>query len=145
MSRLQLILFPTDFSDGSAAACSMLRTLATLSGARVHVLHVITELTDRRRRYLPIELVEQFIAEIRKLADDDMAQHVAQHLQGLDIATEIVIGDGYEDILRRATELGADLIVLGTHGKRGLERLLVGSTAEKVMRHSAIPVLTVRG
>lgn len=145
MSTLKVILFPTDFSEGSGTACAMLRTLAELSGARVHVLHVITELTDRRRRHLPVELVENFIAEIRKLADVDMAKHVERHLSGMDIVTEIVIGEGYEDILRRASELEPDLIVLGTHGKRGLERLFVGSTAENVMRRSAIPVLIVRG
>lgn len=144
MPTLKTLLLPVDFSDGSAAAAAMARTLAELAGARVHVLHVVTEVTDRSRRHLPVELVERFVREVQSLAETNMKDFVERQLAGLDVASEILVGDGWEDIVRRADELGADLIVIATHGKRGLERLFVGSTTEQVMRHARVPVLSVR-
>jgi nucleotide-binding universal stress UspA family protein len=58
--------------------------------------------------------------------------------------TEVVMGIPFEEILKRAKSLSADLIVVGTHGRTGLEHVLVGSTAERLVRRSTIPVLTVR-
>jgi nucleotide-binding universal stress UspA family protein len=55
-----------------------------------------------------------------------------------------MFGSGYNDIIEASKQLGADMIILGTHGKTGIEKILVGSTAERVVRHSPIPVLTVR-
>lgn len=144
MTVLKTLLLATDFSEGSVAACAMVRMLSNLSGARVHVLHVVTEVTDRNRRHLPLELVQNFVREVESLAERNMKTFVATHLSGLPVESEVLVGEGWQDIVRRAGEIGADLIVIATHGKRGLERLLVGSTTERVLRHSHVPVLTVR-
>jgi nucleotide-binding universal stress UspA family protein len=144
MTALKTLLLATDFSEGAVAAGAMARMLSELSGARLHVLHVVTEITDRSRRHLPVELVRNFVRQVEELAEENMKTFVATHLSGLPVDTEVLVGDGWQDIVRRATETGADLIVIATHGKSGLERLLVGSTTERVMRHSHVPVLTVR-
>jgi nucleotide-binding universal stress UspA family protein len=144
MTALKTLLLATDFSEGSVAACAMARMLCELSGARLHVLHVVTEVTDRSRRHLPVELVQDFVREVEALAQANMKTFVATHLAGLPVEAEVIVGDGWQDIVRRAGEIGADLILIATHGKSGLERLLVGSTTERVLRHSLVPVLTVR-
>lgn len=144
MTTLKTLLLATDFSEGSVAACAMARMLSELSGARLHVLHVVTEVTDRSRRHLPVELVQNFVREVESLAEQNMKTFVATHLSGLPVESEVLVGDGWQDIVRRAGEMGADLILIATHGKSGLERLLVGSTTERVLRHSQVPVLTVR-
>ncbi|HSM21733.1 MAG TPA: universal stress protein [Rubrivivax sp.] len=144
MTALKTLLLATDFSEGSVAACAMARMLSELSGARLHVLHVVTEVTDRSRRHLPVELVQNFVREVESLAEQNMKTFVATHLSGLPVESEVLVGDGWQDIVRRAAETGVDLIVIATHGKSGLERLLVGSTTERVLRHSQVPVLTVR-
>jgi nucleotide-binding universal stress UspA family protein len=144
MTALKTLLLATDFSEGAVAAGAMARMLSELSGARLHVLHVVTEITDRSRRHLPVELVRNFVRQVEALAEENMKTFVATHLSGVPVDTEILVGEGWQDIVRRAAETGADLIVIATHGKSGLERLLVGSTTERVMRHSHVPVLTVR-
>lgn len=144
MADIKTILFATDFSEGSARACDMAHTLATLSGARLVVLHVITELADNRSKRLPTDAIETVIREVERRAVEDMRSFCEKQFPGLNPTTEIVIGKGYEEILKQAGKTGADLIVMGTHGRTGIEKLFVGSTAERVMRSSRIPVLTVR-
>lgn len=144
MAEIKTILFATDFSEGSERACDMVRTLAGLADAKLVVLHVITELADKRSRYLPSEVIETVIREVERHAVEDMQKFCAKHFAGLDPTTEIVIGKGAEKILAQAAKASADLIVMGTHGRTGIEKLVVGSTAEKVVRGAKIPVLTVR-
>lgn len=144
MAEIKTILFATDFSEGSERACDITRMLARLSDARVVVLHVITELADKRSRYLPSQVIETVIREVERHAVEDMHAFCEKHFAGLALATEIVIGKGAEQILAQADKAGADLIVMGTHGRTGLEKLVVGSTAEKVVRAATVPVLTVR-
>lgn len=144
MADIKTILFATDFSEGSVRACDMARTLASQSGATLLVLHVITEFTDKQSRHLPAEVIETLIREVEKHAVEDMHSFCDKHFAGRALATEIVIGKADQEILRIAAKHDADLIVMGTHGRTGIEKLFVGSTAEKVVRSSRIPVLTVR-
>jgi nucleotide-binding universal stress UspA family protein len=144
MADIHTILFATDFSEGSVRACDMARTLAAQSGANVLVLHVITEFADKQSRHLPTEVIETLIREVEKHAVEDMHRFCDKHFSGLPHTSEIVIGKADQEILRIAAMRNADLIVMGTHGRTGIEKLFVGSTAEKVVRSSKIPVLTVR-
>ncbi|ENO86468.1 universal stress protein [Thauera linaloolentis] len=144
MAKIETILFATDFSKGSAQACELARTLGTLTGARLHVLHVITTLHDRSNLRISSAMLSNMFDEIKQGAAQDMRQFCQENLAGLDITPHIVQGASHEELLREATRIGADLIIMGTHGRTGLEKLLMGSTAEKVVRSSIIPVLTVR-
>lgn len=144
MSEIKTILFATDYSAGSERACDMARTLARLSGARVVVLHVITEFADRQSRYLSAEVIESLIREVETHAVEEMRRFAKRNFDGLVHTTEVLMGRADEEILRHAQAVQADLIVMGTHGRAGLEKLFVGSTAEKVVRSSRLPVLTVR-
>lgn len=149
MSGYKTILMATDFSKSSGKAAEHARILAGLCQGRLHLLHVITELTDKRRRRLPAELVKAFVKEVESQALEDMNDFVERYFAdaaqaGYQVTTEVVLGSGYEDILAQAKTVGAELIVLGTHGKTGLEKVLVGSTAERVLAHSSTPVLIVK-
>ncbi|MDP5293618.1 universal stress protein [Oceanimonas sp. CHS3-5] len=145
MSRINHILHATDFSDGAAEAAALARELAEAHGARLHLLHVITELDDRHRRGIPASVMEAFVKEVKTQAMTDLHAFTARYFNGFEgeLTTEIRLGRGAEEILAGANALKADLIVLGTHGRRGMEKWLLGSTAERVLRQSAIPVLTV--
>lgn len=144
MPEIKKILLATDFSEGAAGAADMARTVASLSGARVVVLHVVTELSDKQSRHLPSEVVATLTREVEKHAVEDMHRFCDRHFADIPHAPEIVNGRATEQILRTARDAGVDLIVMGTHGRSGLEKVFVGSTAEKVVRTSVIPVLTVR-
>ncbi|THF62306.1 universal stress protein [Pseudothauera nasutitermitis] len=144
MAEIKTILFATDFSDGAARACDLASSLAKLAGARVHVLHVIAELTERRAHRLPAEVIDILVRDVEAHAIEDMQKFIDTHFASLATSNAIVIGTAHEEIVREAIKIDADLIVMGTHGRTGLEKMLVGSTAEKVVRSSPIPVLTIR-
>ncbi|MFH7564754.1 universal stress protein [Oceanimonas smirnovii] len=145
MSVITHILYATDFSDGAAEAAALARDLAEVHGARLHLLHVITELDDRHRRGIPASVMEAFVKEVKTQAMADLHSFQRRYFQGLEnqLTTELRLGHSADEILASATETGASLIVLGTRSRRGMEKWLIGSTAERVLRQSALPVLTV--
>lgn len=149
MAEYKTLLFATDFSEGASQAIDHARQLAKLTGARLHLLHVITELADKRRRRIPADVIDTFIREITRHAEEDMESFKEEYFAdapdlGFKVTYEVSIGTGHEDIIKAAETIKADLIILGTHGRTGIEKVLVGSTAERVVRNSHIPVLTVR-
>ena len=117
------ILVATDFSDEAEAAVRHAVDYARRFGARLHVLHVFSE--------GEVE-VTQLLADSAAMAAPDVPVTVSS-----------IGGDAAEEILRYAQRHPIDLIVLGTHGRSGFSRVLLGSVAERVVRGAGIPVLTV--
>ncbi|QVL49187.1 MAG: universal stress protein [Thiocapsa sp.] len=144
MAEIKTLLFATDFSKGSARACELARSLANTCGASLTLLHVINEFSDRNARKLSAEVYERLAAEIEKHAVEDMETFRERYFKDMPVNTEIAVGKSHEEIIRQAKKIGADLILMGTQGRAGIEKMLMGSTAEKVVRSSPIPVLTVR-
>lgn len=139
------ILLPTDFSECSARAARVARKMAERFGARVVVLHVLDEplaLDPMFRGDVPVELLR---ARMEQFAQENMDAFLAAHFSGFEnFDTIFASGVPYREIVRKAREIGADLIVIGTHGRTGVEHVLFGSTAEKVVRMGPCPVLSVR-
>lgn len=138
------ILVPVDFSPYSEHALAYATELARRLDATVHVVHVIGIPTLGAP-----ELGLAFTAAtIDKLVADSQAaldRMTALHRNSARVGKALVrTGDARDMILQAAEELGADLLVMGTHGRRGLSRALLGSVAETVVRTSPIPVLTIR-
>ncbi len=139
------ILLPTDFSGCSAEAARAASRLADRFGSRLIVLHVLDEpaaLDPMFRGEVPLELLrgrmEQYVRE-------EMESFLKAHFDGVaGVETRTASGVPYREIIREARESGAGLIVIGTHGRTGVERVLFGSTAEKVVRMAPCPVLSVR-
>jgi nucleotide-binding universal stress UspA family protein len=144
MAEIKTLLFATDFSTGSARACDLARSLADTCGASMVLLHVITELSDRHARLVSAEVFETLAAEMERHALEDMRDFRERYFKDMPVTTEIAVGKSHEEIIRHANKIGADLILMGTAGRAGIEKMLMGSTAEKVVRSSPIPVLTVR-
>ncbi|WP_116475321.1 universal stress protein [Zobellella maritima] len=145
MAQIELILYATDFSEDAARAVELTTQLAQSQGARLHLLHVITELGDTHRRGIPASVMDAFVREVTTQAVSDMhdfRQRFFAHYPG-ELSTDVVMGPGAEEILAQADRLDADLIVMGSHGRHGVEKLLLGSTTERLIRKSHIPVLTV--
>lgn len=145
MKPIRKILYGTDFSDSSLPAWDYALTLAKLAGAEVHVLHVISEFTDGRKSMIQAESMVLLEREVEIQALKEMEGFCKEKIDGdIPCTTEVVMGIPFQEIIKKAGELGADLIVVGTHGRMGIEHVLVGSTAERLVRRSPIPVLTVR-
>ncbi|HXG11081.1 MAG TPA: universal stress protein [Gemmataceae bacterium] len=146
MIDLRRILVPTDFSKHSQNALTYGAAFAEKFGAELYLLHVVQDLAlfipDAITVAPPVAPpVEQFIAAARS-ALERVTQE--SNLQGLTIHPEVREGTPFYEIIRFAQEKDIDLIVMGTHGHSGLAHVLLGSTAEKVVRKAPCPVLTVR-
>lgn len=148
MKTLKKILVPVDFSDCSRAAVQSAIGLAGRYGAELELLHVhevpftagavLVRAADGREVSM-----EVFLAEESKRLLDEMVESVDDIAEA--VHHEVVRGGvAHISIVDRARQIGADLIVMGTHGRSGLSHLLMGSVAEKVLRSAPCPVLVVR-
>ena len=143
---LKSILVGTDFSLCAARAFEIAVSLAALHGARIHLLHVLVEPIQAfdvagALPYLDVTTQKEWEEATRK----HLAQAVASaEKRGVPATSEIVWGRPSDALVEAAKRMKASLLVLGTHGRGALEKLLIGSTAERVLRLSPVPVLTVR-
>lgn len=145
MSDYRTILFATDFSESSDHAFEHAFALTKKFSARLLMLHVINEPVDLRGFYVPHISFDKLEEEIEAGAHKMMEHFCATHIKDYaNVETFIVPGIPYDEIIRKAIETDSDLIVIGTHGRTGIDHMLFGSTAEKVVRKSTIPVLTIR-
>ncbi|MFB6211805.1 MAG: universal stress protein [Halobacteriales archaeon] len=137
------ILLPTDGSDGTADAVDQAFGLAKAYDATVHALYVIDlkEVNAIEHTFDTTEYVELFREEGESILGD--LQTRAEDV-GVDLVPVIEKGLPHEVILEYSDDEGMDLIVMGTHGRTGLDRYLVGSVTEKVVRLADVPVLTTR-
>lgn len=145
MKPFTKILVATDFSDCSVEACAYALTLARKFDASLQVVHVINEPVDLRGFYVPHISFDQLEKEIADGAVSMLDSFCKENLSDFsNFTTTIVSGVPYEEITRTAQEQDASLIVIGTHGRSGLDHLIFGSTAERVVRSAPCPVLTIR-
>lgn len=155
MPEVRLILVPVDFSAGSEAAAAYAGWLAGQLGARVRLMHAVEPATSAMPSGVPPYVYEQLRASreaVRREAEREL-EAMAARLEGRDGAPrpEVAVETGAVDraesagdtIVRVARDARADLIVMGTHGRSGLRRMLLGSVAEQVVRSADCPVLTL--
>jgi nucleotide-binding universal stress UspA family protein len=136
------ILFPTDGSAPSEAARDHAIDLASTYDATLHAIYVVDDQALRAARIDSDVVVEGFEEEGRRLVDE-VANTAAESTVRCE--TAVVHGRPHEVIVDYAEQHGVDLVVMGTHGRHGVQRFLLGSVTERVVRTSSIPVLTVRG
>lgn len=140
---LDQILVPTDGSDVAGAAAATAVDLAAAVGAELHVLHVID--AEAIGFVEPSDLdVEEIRSSLRREGErwTDAVAELAREA-GVAVETEVRVGIPDEVIRQVAVETGADLVAMGTHGRSGVGRLLLGSVTERVLRGSSVPVLAV--
>jgi len=134
-------LVPTDGSEGMKEVIDHAVALATEHDAALHGLYVINtaSLTD-----LPMESSWEGLNRALEQEGRTALNEIEQRAVELDHETSITDGSPAAEIVRYAEENDCDLIVMGTHGRSGVGRLILGSVAERVVRSSSVPVLTIR-
>jgi len=138
------ILLPTDFSDCSAAAFEHASTFAVMYNAHLHVLHVAKE-PQLNSSNPEVAGLESLQSSNGPTPQDELRRLVERMLPDQTKVIEAVkFGQPYKEIVNYARHEDIDLIVIGTHGRTGLTHLVMGSVAEKVVRFSPVPVLTVK-
>lgn len=141
MFTLNTILYPTDFSKPSEYAFQLACSMARDHGAKVVIMHVAPPMIVGGEVMVPLPPADykaQIWESFRKL------QATEPRARELRVETLLVDGDPAYEIVAAAKETGADLVIMGTHGRTGLSRLVLGSVAEQVLRKAPCPVLTVK-
>lgn len=143
--EIKRILFPTDFAEGALNALPYAIDLAKSYGAKLHLLHIVYDIATASGLYVPHISVDTLYKELDVSAQKELEKFGATAKKDLkDVEYTVMRGIPYEEILKFAQEKNIDLIVIGTHGRKGLDRILFGSTAERIVRNALCPVLTVR-
>jgi universal stress protein A len=143
MLTLRKILVPTDFSPCAAAALDYAAEIAKQFNAEILLVHVQPSLAAYVSFPTAVPLPAEWVDSMRKQAQAELVKE-AGRVQRVKVTTELRDGQIHESVLAAATAFAADLIVMGTHGRRGVSHVLLGSVAERIVRHSTVPVLTVR-
>ena len=144
MAKLQKIVCALDLSEHSRQVAEYATMLAKTSGASIVAVYAAPTLTQYTGFHVPPNTIDSFVGEIVSGAEKAMADFVAEHFPDVQVKAEVVVGYAAEEILSLAENEDADLIVMGTHGRKGIDRILFGSVAEKVVKNSSRPVLTIR-
>jgi universal stress protein A len=144
-----LFLVPIDFSDHLKKTIQHATHLAALTGASIHLLHVfqIPEYPAAfyQGLYLEHEAVKNYVETAKRETLAQLSLVAEQiHSKGLEAESILRTGNPYEEIVNAAKQIGVDLIVIGSHGYTGLSRLLLGSTADRVLQYAPCPVLVVK-
>jgi len=144
MGRIEKILVPVDFSEHSARALEMAIDLAKAFGAGIQLLHCYQIQPFGISPY-GIALPEGFDSEVRQAAELRVDEWRGQILlEGIDVEVSLSSRFPSLEISETATQVGADLIVMGTRGLSGIKHVLLGSVAERTLRLAPCPVLTVK-
>ena len=137
---IKKVLVPVDFSENSKKILEAAGYFSEICQAQLHVVFVVQSFDDYSGFFVPHMPVAKFEEEMVQAAEEKMENFLAGQKS---IEAKVLVGDVAEEIVRHAEESGVDLIVMGTHGYKGLEKVMFGSVAEKVVRSSPCPVLTI--
>ncbi len=144
MADIKKVLCAVDFSEYSPMVADYANMVAGCANAEVLVVYVAPSLSQYVGFHVPPSSIESFVGEIVTGAEDTMNEFVKDNFKDLNVTGKVVTGYPAEEILAIAKAEGCDMIVMGTHGRKGIDRILFGSVAEKVVKSSPSPVLTVR-
>ena len=143
MTQIRKLLVATDFSPCAAAAVHLAIDLAKQFDAEILLLHVLPTLPAFYAFPDAVSVPVAWFEAARKQAQEHLSNE-SRRIHGPVVRTELREGAIHDSIVAAAVTAKADLIVVGTHGRTGLKHALLGSVAERVVRTSPIPVLTVR-
>ncbi|MEW6162806.1 MAG: universal stress protein [Nitrospirota bacterium] len=145
MMEIKRILFPTDFSEGSSHALEYAIDMAKRYGAKLYLLHVIYDVVKAGGLFIPHASLDEMYKDIEKAAKKEIDRYGLEQLRGQkDVQHTVLKGTPHEEIVKFAKDNRIDLIIMGSTIKKGVSRILFGSTATPVVRHSPCPVLIVR-
>jgi universal stress protein A len=144
MIRIKKILVATDFSAHSIAAVEYARVIAAKSKAQIYLVHVLDTVP-----VLSVTSLDpsngKLARKVEKKALKELEAFANEHFKGVrNLQLVLCSGTPYDEIVHLATKEGVSLVVISTHGRTGLAHVIIGSVAERVVRHSPVPVLTVK-
>ncbi len=144
MNQFSKILFPVDISDASPNIAPWVILMAERFDAEIHLLFVARELGQYASFSVIPGAIEQFETKLVKGAETKIEEFAEVHLKEYpNIRTRVALGNPAEKILDYIGDEEINLVIMGTHGRKGLERVFFGSVADRVVKMSPVPVLTI--
>ena len=144
MKKISKIICALDLSQHSGLVADYAVMMAKAFDAEIIAVYAAPALTQYVGFHVPPSSIENFVGEIVAGAEKTMEEFVAEHFKDVKATGTVVNGYAAEEILNLVERSGADLIIMGTHGSKGIDRILFGSVAEKIVKSAAVPVMTVR-
>jgi nucleotide-binding universal stress UspA family protein len=143
--EIKKILFPTDFSEGSSNALDYAIDMAKRYGAKLYLVHVLYDIGKAAGWYVPHPSMDEMYKDIEKSAEKELGRFGLEESRSLKgVERTVLKGVPHTEIVKFAKENKVDLIIMGTHGRKGMGRVLFGSTASQVVRYAPCPVFAVR-
>jgi len=144
MKKFAKVLFPVDLSESSEKIVPYVQTIGKLFNSEIHVLFVARGFDYFSSIYVPPVSIEQFGKEIIEGAEKRLDEFLDRHFKEFPNALGVVqSGDASEKIIHYVKKKSIDLIIMGTHGRKGLNQVIFGSVSERVVKTASVPVLLV--
>ena len=143
MLSIKKIVCPLDLSDLSPRVAAYAVAMARAFGSEILVIYVAPSVNQYAVMDIPPQSIELFTEEVSTKAAKHMGKVTTELFAGIKVETKVLSGSPAEEIIKVAREVNADLIVMGTRGRKGVDLLVFGSVADKVVKNTKIPVLTV--
>ena len=144
MVKIEKILFPSELRDDSLKILPHVITMSQKFNSTIYLLHVIEDISKWGGFYIPHISLDLYQKEAVEAAEKFMDKICRQQMQGCpNFERRILAGDPAIKILKTIETEDIDLVIMGTHGYKGLEHAIFGSVAEKVVKKSPVPVLTI--
>jgi len=144
MKEFKKILFPVDLSESSEKIVPYVQAMAEKFHSKIHLLFVARIFDYYSSVYVPYASINQFEKEIIEGAETRLHEFTDQYFNETPrTKTAVVSGDASAEIMRYIESEGIDLVIMGTHGRKGLDKVIFGSVAERVVKTAPVPVLVV--
>lgn len=148
IKTIRTVITPIDFSENAALVVESAAYMAGSFGAELHVIFIVQNFEDYSGFFVPQMNVPNIEHELYVGAQEQMETFCREHdsyfkKTGVSLVKSVLVGDVAEKIVDYATEQNGDMIVMGTHGYKGLERIMFGSVADKVVKSASCPVMTI--
>ena len=144
MKEFKRILFPVDLSGSSVKIVSYVQTVAKKFDSEIHILFVARILDYFTGIYVPAPSITTMEKDIIDGAEKRLYEFMDEHFTAFpNTKTEVVAGDASEEIIKYIEDRHIDLVIMGTHGRKGLDKVIFGSVAERVVKTAPVPVMVV--
>ena len=145
MVEIKRILYPIDFSECSYQVLPYVLYVAEKYDAEIYLLYVVDDLRQFAGMHVPHTSISNFIEEALVESEKMLDKICDEHLQSCpNFQRRLVMGDPRVEILKMVKSEKIDLVIIGSHSRRGLERIIFGSVADYVVKNASVPVLTVK-
>lgn len=142
--KINKILFPVDFSEVSPKIVPWVKKMAEQFNTEIHLIYIVRRMDYLGGVYVEAVTIKNFEKEILEGVEKSIDEFADKYFFGYPkLKTRIVVGDAPEEIVKYARAEGVSLIIMGTHGRKGLDRMFFGSVAEKVIKTASVPVLSI--